>query len=203
MSKILSVAMPMGVATVTIDPRMSGTITFRRGLRLLAQSRRAASSTTTETLLIAAESTTIAKPVWSQIMMRISAGMLTGNGVAQGTGSFPKAVQIAFARPNCGWLGGWYAYTNLQMTVAPTREIASGVKMKTLASASRLMRSKSAAMTRPRPTLKPVTATSQIALFRKISRNAPVPRLVQLARVNASLSSWKLRITVATAGYTR
>ena len=85
---------------------MSGTITWKKVWRSLAPSRRAASSTSTETPLIAAESTTIAKPVWSQIMMRISAGTLTGNVVAQATGSLPNAVQIAFSRPNCGWLGG-------------------------------------------------------------------------------------------------
>jgi hypothetical protein len=86
------------------------------------------------------------------------------------------------------------------MTVAPTREMASGVKMKTFASASCLMRSKRAAMSRPRPTLKVVTATSQITLLRMISRKAPVPRTAQLATVNAPLSFWKLAITVATAG---
>ena len=101
--------MAIVVATVTIEPRMSGTITRKKIWRSLAPSSRAASRTSTDTPLIAAERTTIAKPVWSQIMMSISAGRLIGNVVAQATGSLPNAVQIAFRRPNCGWLGGCHA----------------------------------------------------------------------------------------------
>ena len=57
------------------------------------------------------------------------------------------------------------------MTVAPTSEMASGVKMKTLARDSRRMRSKRAAVSRPRPTLPDVATRSQRTLLRRISRN--------------------------------
>ena len=89
------------------------------------------------------------------------------------------------------------------MTVAPTSEIASGVKMKILASASRRMRSKRAAVSRPRPTLPDVATRSQRTLLRRISRNGPVARLAQLASVKAPFLSRKLPMTVTTAGYTR
>ncbi len=44
----------------------------------MAPSSRAASMTSADTPLMAAESTTMAKPVWSQIRMTISAKMLMG-----------------------------------------------------------------------------------------------------------------------------
>ena len=100
MSKIFRVAIAIVVATVMIDPRISGTITPKKIWRSLAPSRRAASRTSTDTPLIAADSTTMAKPVWSQIMIRISAGMLIGKVVDHGMGFWPKAVQIALSRPN-------------------------------------------------------------------------------------------------------
>ena len=109
MSKILSMAIAIVVATVMIEPRMIGTITRKKIWRSLAPSRRAASRTSTETPLIAAESTTIAKPVWSQMKIRISAGMLIGGVVAHGIGSNPNAVQTAFSRPNCGWPAGCHS----------------------------------------------------------------------------------------------
>ena len=106
MSKIFSVAMAIVVATVTIEPRMSGMMIPKKIWRSLAPSRRAASRTSIDTPLIAADSTTMAKPVWSQIMISISAGRLIGKVVAQATGLLPNAVQIAFSSPNWGWLGG-------------------------------------------------------------------------------------------------
>ena len=59
--------MAMVVATVMIEPRIIGTITPRKIWRSVAPSSRAASRTSADTPLIAAERTTIAKPVWSQI----------------------------------------------------------------------------------------------------------------------------------------
>ena|SRR5438034_10340462 len=109
MSKILSTAIAMVVATVMIEPRMMGTITPKNIWRSLAPSSRAASITSVGTPLMAADSTTMAKPVWSQIMIRISAGMLMGKVVAQGMALAPVAVQIALSRPNCGWLDGCQA----------------------------------------------------------------------------------------------
>ena len=78
--------MAIVVPTVTIDPRIIGKMIRKNSWRSLAPSRRAASWTSTETPLIAAENTTMAKPVWSQIMMMISAGRLKGKVVAHGTG---------------------------------------------------------------------------------------------------------------------
>src|SRR3954468_3942262 len=120
MSKILSVAIAIVVVTVTIEPRMSGTITLKKIWRSLAPSRRAASWTSAETPLIAAEKTTMAKPVWSQMRMTISAGRLKEKVVAHEMGWLPRAVQLAFRSPYCGWPGGCQAETNFQMTVAPT-----------------------------------------------------------------------------------
>src|SRR3954452_25389831 len=95
MSKILSVAIAIVVVTVMIEPRMSGRITLKEICRSLAPSRRAASWTSTETPLLAAEKTTIARLVWSQIRMIISAGMLKGKVVGQAIGWLPNAVQMA------------------------------------------------------------------------------------------------------------
>ena len=50
-------------------------------------------------------------------------------------------VQTAFSRPYWGWPAGRQAYTKRQMTEAPTSEIASGRKMKVLATDSCLTRS--------------------------------------------------------------
>ena len=86
MSKIFSVAMAIVVVTVTIEPRIIGTIIPKKIWRSLAPSSRAASRISIDTPLIAADSTTIAKPVWSQIMITISAGRLIGNVVAHATG---------------------------------------------------------------------------------------------------------------------
>ena len=84
MSKIFSVAMAIVVVTVTIEPRMSGMMMPKKMWRSLAPSRRAASRTSMETPLMAADRTTMAKPVCSQIMISISAGRLIGKVVAQG-----------------------------------------------------------------------------------------------------------------------
>ena len=65
--------MAMVVATVMMEPWIIGTITRKKSWRSFAPSRRAASSTSAGTPLMAAESTTMAKPVWSQMRMRISA----------------------------------------------------------------------------------------------------------------------------------
>ena len=70
--------MAMVVATVMIEPRIIGTITRKKSWRSLAPSSRAASRTSPDTPLIAAEKTTMAKPVWSQIRITISQKMLIG-----------------------------------------------------------------------------------------------------------------------------
>ena len=64
--------MAIVVATVRIEPLMIGTMTRKKIWRSLAPSSRAASRTSVETPLIAAEKTTIAKPVWSQMKITIT-----------------------------------------------------------------------------------------------------------------------------------
>ena len=78
--------MAIVVVTVMIEPRIIGTITRKKSWRSVAPSRRAASMISVETPLMAAESTTIAKPVCSQIMITISAKMLIGLVVNHGIG---------------------------------------------------------------------------------------------------------------------
>ena len=73
MSKIFSTTMAMVVATVMIEPLMIGTITPVKIWRSHAPSSRAASMTSTDTPLMAADRTTIAKPVWSQMKITIRA----------------------------------------------------------------------------------------------------------------------------------
>ena len=64
--------MAMVVETARIEPLMIGTITRKKIWRSLAPSSRAASSTSADTPLIAADRTTMAKPVWSQMKITIS-----------------------------------------------------------------------------------------------------------------------------------
>ena len=52
---------------------MMGTITLKKIWRSEAPSSREASMTSIDTPLMAAERTTIAKPVWSQMKIRMSA----------------------------------------------------------------------------------------------------------------------------------
>ena len=53
----------------------------------------------------------MAKPVWSQMRMKIRANVLMWkSGVwTQGTGSCPKPVQMALSSPYWGWLAGFQA----------------------------------------------------------------------------------------------
>ena len=91
---------------VWIVPRIDGTTTLVNSWISDAPSSLAASRISLDTPLIAAENTTMAKPVWSQIRIIISAGRLIGKVVAQAIGSKPKDVQMALRSPYCGWLGG-------------------------------------------------------------------------------------------------
>ena len=106
MSKIFSVAIAIVVVTVTMEPRISRHDDPKKIWRSAGAVEPRRLDDLHDTPLIAADSTTMAKPVWSQIMISISAGRLIGNAVAQATGLLPNAVQTAFSSPNCGWLGG-------------------------------------------------------------------------------------------------
>jgi len=51
--------------------------------------------------LIAADSTTIANPVWIQIITRMSRKVLSGSVCSHCTGSPPNATTMALKRPIC------------------------------------------------------------------------------------------------------
>src|SRR5262245_16950579 len=119
MSKILTVALAIVGVTGTIEPRMFGTMIRKKSWLSVAPSRRAASMISVETPLIAAERTTIAKPVWSQIRITISAKMLIGFVVKNGIAWPPNPVITAFSSPIWGWPAGSHAYMKPQMTDAP------------------------------------------------------------------------------------
>ena len=65
-----------------------------------------------------------------------------------------------------------------QMTDAPMNEIASGRKMKVLASDSRLTRSTRPAISRPSRTLPPVPTMSQMMLLRMIADELRLKQLL-------------------------
>ena len=48
---------------------------------------------------MAAESTTIANPVWIQIMTMINMKLFQGRWPSQNTGSLPNACQMLFSKP--------------------------------------------------------------------------------------------------------
>ena len=100
--------MAIVVATVMIEPRMIGTMTPKKSWRSLAPSSRAASITSLGTPLMAADRTTMANPVWSQIMITIS-DEVDREGRGAGIGCAAEAVQIAFSEAVlrlAGWLPG-------------------------------------------------------------------------------------------------
>ena len=108
----------------------------------------------------------MAKPVCSHTMITISASVLTGGRLQPGERLAAEAGDDGVEDADLRLPGGRQAYTKRQMTLAPTNEIASGRKMKVLASASRLTRSTSAANARPMTTLPPVPSTSHSMLLR-------------------------------------
>ena len=60
---------------------------------------RAASMISTGIALMAADSTTMAKPVWIQTMITISSRLFHGCSCNQGTGSWPRPCPTALSRP--------------------------------------------------------------------------------------------------------
>ena len=72
----------------------------------MAPSIRAASMISSGMDFIAAASTTIANPVWIQIMMTISRKVLIGLVSSQCGGCFhPSLMTISLSRPTCGCFG--------------------------------------------------------------------------------------------------
>ena len=81
MSKTFSVAIEIVVSTTTSEPRMPGTVTLRNRCQAFVPSSSAASICSVGTPLMAADSTTIAKPVWIQIITTMSRKVLSGIGL--------------------------------------------------------------------------------------------------------------------------
>ena len=65
----------------------------------LTPSSRAASTMSAGIALIAAESTTMAKPAWIQIMMTISSSVFSGDSSSHCCGSPPSLTTIWLSRP--------------------------------------------------------------------------------------------------------
>ena len=80
---------------------MPGIVTLRKRCQAFVPSSWAASICSVGMPLIAALSTTIAKPVWIQIMTTISRMVLIGSVCSHCTGSPPAATTSAFSRPIC------------------------------------------------------------------------------------------------------
>ncbi len=81
---------------------------------------------------MAALSTTMANPVWIQIMTTMSSTVLMGSVCIHCTGSPPNATTSALRRPICSRSPERYSYTNRQMMPAPTKEMAIGMKTRAL-----------------------------------------------------------------------
>src|SRR5690606_130649 len=80
--------------------------------------------------------------------------MVLSPGVGmKATGSPPRAVMMAFTRPIWTCPGGSYSYIKPQITPAPTKEIAMGMKIMALARDSYFTRSARTANNRPKPTV--------------------------------------------------
>ena len=100
MSKTLRIAIATVVATAIRVPRIIGTTMRRNTDASPAPSIRAASMTSLGTPFSAADRTTIANPVWSQIMITIRASVLSGGTWSHGTGSLPSAGPDRVDRPD-------------------------------------------------------------------------------------------------------
>ncbi len=101
MSNTLSVAMEMVVTTTTSEPRIPGSVTFVKRCQALVPSSCAASICSVGTPLMLAESTTMAKPVWIQIITMMRSAVLMGEVCSHCTGSWPSHTRIWLSRPIC------------------------------------------------------------------------------------------------------
>ena len=77
MSKTFSTPIMIVVSTTAIVDEICGTITRQKICTSVAPSMRAASIVSSGTPLIADESSTIANPTWSQIMITMSSSVLS------------------------------------------------------------------------------------------------------------------------------
>ena len=109
MSKILSVTIAIVVVTVTIVPRIIGTITLRNSWRSEAPSSRAASMISRRHALDRRREDDHGEARLEPDQDHDLDGRLIGNWWHHGIGWPPNAVQTAFRSPNCGWLGGCQA----------------------------------------------------------------------------------------------
>src|SRR4051812_46582062 len=81
---------------------------------------------------------------------------------------------MAFIKPIWSLPSGVNAYTKRQITEAPTKLTAIGMKINDLATDSPLERSANTAMARPNTVLIPVTRTTQRMLFQMTTDHAPM-----------------------------
>ena len=156
------------VATTAMVGLRLGRTSRLKTCHSVAPSTRAASSSSAGMPFNAAERMTRQKPVHTHTPTAMSARLLVSKFTSQATGRNPgrSAVRAAFRTPICGAPAGRNSYTNFQITLAATKEIAMGRKMIDLAAASYRTRSVSTASSRPAPTVSPVKHTSQRRLLR-------------------------------------
>ena len=102
----------------------------------MAPSILAASESSAGTALIAADSTTVAKPAWIQIITTIIIRVsFQPPVVGKFNGPSPTHFSTTLTRPEGEACDGCW-YIRLQMTAAPTNEIAVGRNTNALANAS-------------------------------------------------------------------
>ena len=201
MSKIFRIAIAIVVATVMIEPLIIGTITLKKSWRSVAPSSRAASMISVDTPLMAADRTTIAKPVWSQIMITISAKMLIGLRRQPRDRLPAEADDDRVEQADLRLAAGCQAYTKFQMTDAPMSEMASGRKMNVLASASRRTRSNRPAMTQAQEHAAAGGDDQPDELLRRMSTKSGVVSICVVAEGEGTLDHRRsCGATVFTAG---
>src|SRR5438093_3896918 len=126
MSNALRAVMIIVVETTATVGSRSGNVVWRQTSSSVAPSTRAASSSSALMPLSAADRMTMQKPVQIQAATMMSMIVLSGVSWSQAMGSKPTLVTTAFSVPVWGSPGVLYAYMKFQMTLAPTKLIASG-----------------------------------------------------------------------------
>ena len=107
---IIQVPIMIVVKTTMRVPRIIGTVTRRKSRPPVAPSSIAASTTSVGIALMAAESTTIAKPTWIQIMMTMRRKLFQGCHRSQFGGSRqPSFMTTADSRPTWSSAGSRYS----------------------------------------------------------------------------------------------
>ena len=98
--------MEIVVRTTTRALRMPGTVTFTNCSQALVPSSSAASICSVGTPLMAADSTTMANPVCTQMRITMRNRVLNGDTERKSTGCPPNMTTSWFSRPICSWSAG-------------------------------------------------------------------------------------------------